>query len=258
MKRKYDFVFSLGSACLCSQSLRNAGLQYASYPLDWVWGGDMRMRTDLVVGGFDCWFEKADFQACPNPDAFGHEPYVNRKTGMLFPHAYPKGVPIDECFPAVRERMDRQVARLYDRLEKSRRVLIVWIGDTRDKKGVSRDDVEYCLKSFSRRWPNDAFEMLALDLAPGVPAESMRCERGPGFRICAFDYKSHSPDVPSWAYRQDLVEPLLADVSARDYRTREDKRRHREAKMARKFREYGVSNRLELAWVRLRMRIFKH
>jgi len=258
MKRKYDFVFSLGSACLCSQSLRNAGLQYASYPLDWVWGGNMRMRADLVVGGFDGWFEKRDFQLCPNPGAFGHDAYVNRKTGMLFPHAYPKGVPIDESYPAVRERMDRQVARLYERLEKSGRVLIVWFGDARDEERVSRADVEYCLRSFSRRWPKTLFEMLALDQMPGVPAESMQRMIGPGFLLCAFDYRDCSPGAPVWAYRQDLVAPFLADVFARDYRTWKEKRRYRKARMERESARYGVSSRLELFWIRLQIRLCRH
>ena len=45
----YDFVFSLGQACTCSMTLRHAGLQFASFPLDWVSGGSLASRTALVA-----------------------------------------------------------------------------------------------------------------------------------------------------------------------------------------------------------------
>ena len=34
--KAYDFIFGLGAGCSVSQSLRDAGLQFASYPLDWI------------------------------------------------------------------------------------------------------------------------------------------------------------------------------------------------------------------------------
>ena len=35
MKKEYDFAFSLGFSCACSESLRAEGLQFASCPFDW-------------------------------------------------------------------------------------------------------------------------------------------------------------------------------------------------------------------------------
>ena len=35
--KKYNFVFSLGAACTCTDMIRRMKLQDYSYPFDWVW-----------------------------------------------------------------------------------------------------------------------------------------------------------------------------------------------------------------------------
>ena len=34
--KTYDFIFGLGNACSCTQTLREADLQVLSFPFDWV------------------------------------------------------------------------------------------------------------------------------------------------------------------------------------------------------------------------------
>ena len=49
----YDLVFSLGQLCACSQALRTANLQFASYPLDWVGGSPIEVCASLVASRFE-------------------------------------------------------------------------------------------------------------------------------------------------------------------------------------------------------------
>ena len=66
--KNYDFVFGLGRACACTQSLRSAGLQLLSLPWDWITyqltpqGPDLLLRVDLIASGFAGWFEEEDLK----------------------------------------------------------------------------------------------------------------------------------------------------------------------------------------------------
>lgn len=250
---RYDFAFSLGAACLCTETLRAAGLQFASFPLDWTrGGGGIRERADLLVGGFRGWFEEKDFELIENPDAFGHDPYRNVATGMIFPHEFAKGVPLSESFPAVRAKIDRRVSRLDERLSSSRNVLAVWITDPQSADSpVSEDEVRYALARLSERYPSVRFELAVVDFAKGVPFESRDERRGTGYRMCAFDYRRYGDGEPVWSVRQEALVPLFAGLSVRDYRSSSEKRSHRAARRRRKYARYGAKTFWGYVWARL-------
>ena len=50
--KKYDFVFSIGEACSCTQVLRQQGLQNASYPFDWLFGSTLVKRCEILANEF--------------------------------------------------------------------------------------------------------------------------------------------------------------------------------------------------------------
>ena len=237
---RYDFVFSLGAACLCTETLRAAGLQYASYPLDWTRGGGIRERADLVADGFPGWFEEKDFEPIPNPDAFGHDPYRNVATGMIFPHEFEKGIPLGESYPAVREKIDRRVARLRLRLQSAQRVLVVWISDPQTQEDLGDDDFRYVLDRLSAAYPQTVFELFVIDYARGISADARQERAGDRYRLVAFDYKRHGEGEPVWSVRPELLLPLFADLCAADYRTAEERRRDRLARRRRKYARFGA------------------
>ena len=53
----FDFVFSLGAACLSTQSLRKADLQFASYPFDWLAGGNICKRAEIISSDFSSFMQ---------------------------------------------------------------------------------------------------------------------------------------------------------------------------------------------------------
>lgn len=250
---RYDFAFSLGAACLCTETLRSAGLQFASFPLDWTrGGGGIRERADLLVGGFKGWFEEKDFEPIENPDAFGHDPYRNVATGMIFPHEFDKGVPLAESFPAVRAKNDRRVRRLNERISSARNVLAVWITDPQSSdRPLREEDIRYALARLSERYPSARFELAAIDFAKGVPFESREERRGVGYRMCAFDYRRYGEGEPVWSVRQEALVPLFAGLSVRDYRSLSEKLNHRAARRRRKYARYGAKTFWGYVWAKI-------
>ncbi|MBR1778570.1 MAG: hypothetical protein IJ752_08335 [Alphaproteobacteria bacterium] len=127
--KKYDLIFSLGAACLCSQMLRKKNLQFCSYPLDWVAGGDFASRVDLLVSGFKDYFNKEDIVFTGGQNGDENNPCEiceNKRTEMKFPHDFPAGADLDASYPAVKAKYDRRISRLLDMIESGRNILIVY------------------------------------------------------------------------------------------------------------------------------------
>ena len=204
-KEKYDLVVPLGVACACSQNLRDAGLQLLSFPLDWIAFGSPRARANALLDGFDDILSESRLRRLAN-DAkdVRHDHYEDAITGFWLLHDFPKGRPLADSLPEIREKFARRTRRLHAILAASRRVLLVWLADSRQTSQLSADDARDCLDLFSRRFPNAHFTLLALNLpregrAPARPPAPARpnCETFPcGQNLTALTGRGASPMRP--------------------------------------------------------------
>ena len=128
-KTKYDFIFSLGSSCGASQAVRAAGLQFASYPMDWVGVPDLMSGVRIVASRFEGWLEAEDLELLDvrHGPGFNTRIYRNRKTRIVFGHEFSDFKRFEESYPKVRETYDRRIARFFARAAAARRVLAVFL-----------------------------------------------------------------------------------------------------------------------------------
>ena len=127
--KKYDLIFSLGAACLCTSMLRKKNLQFCSYPLDWVFGGDFSFRVDLLVSDFENYLNKEDLVFTGKQNGAKHnlcDIYLNKRTDMGFNHDFPVGVPFEEAFPIVKAKYERRISRLIENINRAKDILIVY------------------------------------------------------------------------------------------------------------------------------------
>lgn len=255
-KEHYDLVFALGSACLATQTLRASGLQYATFPLDWIYGMGMRGRAELVAEDFAGWMEPADFEPIDNPNAFGHDPYRNRKTGMDFPHDFEKGVPFASSFAAVKAKYDRRIGRFQKLVASAKEALVVWVGDPRDEVGIADDEIEAALGALSRRFPGTEFHLIVLecDRSRTIAERAVHC--GLKHLSIAFDY--HLEGGRAFAFRPELLTPVFSGFESADYRSSEEKCAYARMEREREFARFGVSSRLGLWWARKCHKLRKH
>lgn len=246
MKTSYDFAFSLGAACSCTESLRKAVLQFASFPFDWLYGADLRKRTDILAADFKGWLE-FDSLCFAHPARPGHEfdEYANRDTGLVLNHDFAKDRPLSETFRAVREKYERRVARLFFRIRNSRRVLAVFLSPPTIAR-ASDDDLSYCLSQLQRKFPAVVFDILHIAYVPGVSFEA-RVDRRLGEHIRVVEYDCQAKAESEYAYAVDVdgvAAWLSREYCVRDYRTAAEKRalarRDREARRARRYAKYGA------------------
>ena len=256
MTGKYDLIFGIGAACSCSQSLRAAGLQFASFPWDWIGFPSMPERAKIMCEGYKGWMEMEDLEYLGPSNGKGKAQYRNRKNGILSNHEFLMGVPLAETFPAVKERYDRRIARLDRLIRSARRPVLVLRLDTPAKAGVPTplEDCRECRRILSEGYPGIRFEVCLISLDhERTFADRLEEEVEPGLLHVAFDYADHTPGVPDFTVDFNLLAPFLKSrFSVRDYRTPEEKRAWRETCRRKKYEKAGVSSFWGLAMHRIR------
>jgi len=255
----YDLVFSLGQACACSLTLRQAGLQFASYPLDWVSGGTIVSRARLIATHFDGWLEPADFEYLGRNPKNGLGIYVNRRSGFRHPHDFPDK-PLASSFDRVRKKYDRRVQRFFGHVARARRALAVYISRP-DEPPTGNDDLAAARETLTNAFPGVLFDLVHFAFSPGVPFTARKVvPLSDGITQISFDYRDPIRDVMIEDTAQALVELGVVAKDWRseddrrafaDYKQKEDARRKREIKLRRKMEKYGVTTRIGLLCARL-------
>ncbi len=248
--KRYDLAFSLGRACSCTETLRKAGLQYLSFPWDWIAGNgsdsDILCRTEIVRNGFRDWLRLEDLVPDSRPGGPGKDRYRNTRTGYSYNHDFPKGVPLNESYPAVKAKYDRRVARFLKLLGAARSVLIACIDMPLQKVPTSIEDCRKARAAFAEMFPNARFDFVLFSRDPGRSLAECREETlEDGFTRLSFDYKDKRPGSADHEIDLEATAALMhARFAVDDYRTKEEKAALRERTRKAKMRDAGA----ETAW----------
>ena len=160
-KQKYDLVFSLGEACSSTSSLRRAGLQFKSYPLDWLFGSDFIGRCKIVASCFKRFLEYSDLEYSYSERSISCDAYHNKYNDLTFNHDFGAGLDLKQTYPAVKDKYDRRISRLLTSINGSNSVLIVYI-ETPVKNHPVVDDntlIQGC-KILAEAFPNTKIDLL--------------------------------------------------------------------------------------------------
>lgn len=267
MRKRYDLIFGLGVACSCTQTLRKAGLQFLSFPFDWIgpnsaceaYTQDLVRRTDILCSGLLSRLDPADFKFRGGPLSNGMADYFNERLELQFIHDFPWGVPFNEAFPKIKAKYAHRVARLIEIISGAKKVLVFKMErpDTHDRPPV--EQFRRARNRLQERFPGVRFEFLSLRQQDDIPFATRKVECIEGFlTTVTFDYRSRDPEAESYQPDMDLTaKAVRALVTVRDYRTREEKQKHRDARLARKLENSGCSSLLQFRLKRLRASILR-
>jgi len=236
MKKTYDFVFGLGPACSCSQTLRKAKLQLLSFPFDWtgytrnmiLYPGDMPKKIDDICAGMEHWFEREDISYVFRKIDGQNIPYNKRTTG-IFPHDFHSLEELDRNFDKVQTKYKRRIARLLELIRTSKDVLIVRLDAPPGEPPTPDEDCRYARRKMAATFAGTNFDIVHFRCEKGRSFED-RTDREiePGFREIAFDYHDYAPGKPFYEVRLDLAAKALCQhYAVRDYRTSEERSRGR-------------------------------
>ena len=262
-KERFDLVFPLGAGCSCSIMLREKGLQLASFPLDWVGtpdfgaAGDIRAKTDIIVGGFKNWFVKENIDRAPEYDSPNFLGYFDRGTRLYFTHDIVVGSDLERGYPSASAKYARRIDRFLKLLAGARRVLAVWVNDPRIQGEVGEEDIRYCLDAFKTAYPKSKFKIIAVNCVPGLAPENMRVFSGEGYECFSFDYRAMDGEL-TWEIRRDFFAPILERFEVADYRTRTEKRENAKRERARDMEKFRATSLLDLWLTKTMFKLYRH
>ena len=127
-KTKYDCIFSLGSACYSAELLTKARLRVFSSPFDWLSEGTFEERGGLICNNFKDFLNIEDLEKVGERDYPENcDIYINHHNGIAFHHDFPKREELSKNYPRVKDKYDKKINRLNEKLCNSQNVLIVYM-----------------------------------------------------------------------------------------------------------------------------------
>ncbi len=128
MESPFEHIISLGEACFVATILQNAKLRNFSSPFDWICGGDLRTRLNLLMNDFKGFADIEQLEKAPSiSPSEAHDMYYNKENGLIFNHDFLKNVPLEQSYPEAMEKYYRRIDRLLDILAHSKGILLVYM-----------------------------------------------------------------------------------------------------------------------------------
>lgn len=169
--RSFDIAYSIGDTCGAALYLRRCQMRFASGPLDWLAGGSLHTRTQIITSDFEHFMEEADLELRERDSEHGiefpHDYYYNKTNGLKHYHDFKKGLPLSETYPAVREKYNRRIAR-FQRDLSTRKTLLIWFSI-----GQSHNDEEVlcCCEQILHKYEGNRHNIHFLIIESGYPHE---------------------------------------------------------------------------------------
>jgi len=127
MKKQYDLIVSFGEACSCTQCLRKAGMQKASYPYDWISGPSFLDRIKIFLSKFDRFFDKKDLKENLPVSSDCHV-YTNTYNNFCFCHDFiGRNTTLENSYLDAYNKYVRRINRLFNNIQNSDNTLIVYM-----------------------------------------------------------------------------------------------------------------------------------
>ena len=239
--KTYDMAFSMGFSCGGTMALRRAGLQFVSYPLDWIGSPGIVASAKMISSDFAHWFEKEDLQlVAVRGGSFQNNVYWNRRTHFGFPHDFPRFFRFEEKFDETAAKYTRRVRRFLADLGAARTVLVVYI-ERPINPTVPDADLAETKRLLEAKFPQVKFDLIYFHL-PTDNAVEPYAERmvADGITAVACDYKRLDHGEVSHAICADVPSKYIAErFAVPDHRTAEEKAAYAKGKQERRRRQFG-------------------
>lgn len=143
----FDIAYSLGYNCAVALYMRSRMMRFASGPFDWIAGGTLETRINTITTGFEDFLRLPDLELRERDFGFGltfaHDYYLNVHNGFRHYHDFKTAVPLEQTYPAVKEKYQRRIKRFTEDLA-HKRVLLVWYA--LEQSNSDELVLEYCNK----------------------------------------------------------------------------------------------------------------
>lgn len=257
LKDGYDLAFSIGGACACSQSLRRAGMQYASFPFDWLVNyPSVTFAAEQLVNGFGGLLCR-EKMVCRGPNANNDKDiYQNEANGLYFLHDFPKGGDFAKEFQVIDAKYRRRANRLLKLIERGGDVLLTYV-TIPDGERLPDSELVESLEVISRRFPRTRFDLLCFSQKNA--GFSGVTNPAPHLYRVDFDYQSKMPGDENVSDDRMVAKVLKRVVGhVRDYRTSDERKGYGRKRREREYATYKAVNWFQYVRNKMTWKLFRH
>lgn len=239
--RKYDLVIPMGQSCSCTQALRVAGLQWLTFPFDWVGGPTCIELIRIMEDGFKDWMNLGAFMHIGDRRHPQGRIYRNVETELIYSHEVPFGSTLQDVYESMSKKYARRIRRLKKLLRNSKSILAVRMS-VPGLPVESDEELRMCQQRLSNLCKNASIDLLYLVNRPGCHEAEER-KVGEHILVVELDYGEKGVTHPNpLAPDINALERYLGRYSCRDYRSVHEKRSHNAKKNYRQM--FGIATPL--------------
>lgn len=252
--RNYDLILGMGMDCRCSQTMRAAGLQFLSFPFDWLRGPSLPERAHHMVDDFPHWLNPETLKPVDSPHTTALTTIWTDCFGYTFVHDFHRSVPMDEELPKVRAKYRRRIERMKRLIGASSRVLLVCV-EMPGFPTVAEEHPGEVRRILRTKWPDVQFDFLIIrNCEDGAVADE---DRPDGIRMVRRNYLRTGGTAPA-ADVDGLAAWLKGEYSVRDYRTPAERRDRRRKARLTKYAEFNATGFWDYFRLRLQYKLYRH
>ena len=179
---EYDLVFCIGATCYGTTILDYFKLRRFSSPFEYTAGirpdnwetepniyRDTRFRQKIqsLCDNFKDWLNPEDFKCVSqwiNSDT-AHHHVVNTKTKIRYVHEFPSNQDIMQYMPEFMKKTHRRIQNLYNAIDKSQNILILWLANIWQQKTVLEQkvpdkDIKWAVSKLQSLYPDKCFDFV--------------------------------------------------------------------------------------------------
>lgn len=196
--KTYDFIFSLGAACSCTQALRQADFQHASYPFDWLFGAQLPTRIDLMIHNFEHFIDLPSLSYVGQTVSIKCDTYYNKDNDITFNHDFLTSVPLAQSYPEVMKKYQRRINRLFTKIAQSSRVLAVYTELPSSSRQVADPVLIKSLEKLQQKYPAQQIDLCYIAADTHLPRQTFHSQQlTPHILKITANYTSGIPNQPA-------------------------------------------------------------
>ena len=190
--KTYDLAFSCGFSCGITQALREAGMQFASFPFDWTATPSFPKAARMVATDFAHWMDRDDLELVDvRHSGINKRIYLNRRTGFGFIHDFSLFVEPDAAYAAESAKYARRIARLGKALASARRVLAIGV-EWPILPPLTAATLAETKRVFETRYGNATFDLVYFHAVDGATEARVEYDAN-GVTVVGCEYRKYLP-----------------------------------------------------------------
>lgn len=176
MKKRYDFIMSLGQCCLTPNILREKNLRLFSGPFDWSQVEDYRSIINIVKNRFERYFLKENIKFLFLDKERNVSVYKDVENNIIYPHI-DNYLGFENMYSIAKRTYKRRIARFFNFIKDNKKILLLYIQSKDSKENITNEDILKDIEDLNKIYNKKCFDILYLKHEGSLKMNECRHEK---------------------------------------------------------------------------------